>query len=176
MDAPGPSLFPHGKENPQNLLVQEATSLIERLRCVATQDGGEVVDQVPEGEVRNFSKSFSSFFSASSFVFADISRARRMRRPWVPGIKSARLDYRGKEKGGSAPMGRILHNSLIFNQISMVARGGIEPPTLCLEGRCSIRLSYRATKGTLVLFCLLFSSGSWGKIIISGGISSLGQV
>ena len=31
MDAPGPSLFPHGKENPQNLRGQKATSLIERL-------------------------------------------------------------------------------------------------------------------------------------------------
>ena len=28
----------------------------------------------------------------------------------------------------------------------MVTRGGLEPPARCLEGNCSIQLSYRATR------------------------------
>ena len=32
----------------------------------------------------------------------------------------------------------------------MVVRAGIEPATTCLEGRCSIRLSYRTVNGFIV--------------------------
>ena len=32
-------------------------------------------------------------------------------------------------------------------QASLAPRGGIEPPTRCLEGSCSIRLSYRGAAG-----------------------------
>ena len=34
---------------------------------------------------------------------------------------------------------------MVILSLKLVLRAGLEPTTLCLEGRCSIQLSYRST-------------------------------
>src|SRR5688500_10563444 len=42
-------------------------------------------------------------------------------------------------------------NFSVVDEIALAAREGLEPPTLALGKPCSIRLSYRATRGSAVL-------------------------
>ena len=35
---------------------------------------------------------------------------------------------------------------MVILSLKVVLRAGLEPTTLCLEGRCSIQLSYRSTQ------------------------------
>ena len=40
---------------------------------------------------------------------------------------------------------------MVILSLKVVLRAGLEPTTLCLEGRCSIQLSYRSKNTKLML-------------------------
>ena len=54
----------------------------------------------------------------------------------------------------------------------LVVRAGIEPATTCLEGRCSIRLSYR----TVLAVIILPRSGVFSRMRRQIGVCSGGPV
>ena len=44
---------------------------------------------------------------------------------------------------------------MVILSLKVVLRAGLEPTTLCLEGRCSIQLSYRSTYAVLLAIFLM---------------------
>ena len=64
-------------------------------------------------------------------------------------IKSSDLHYLVRQKGvwthGGSPPLSFLQNQkrhTLYDVFSLVRQKGVEPPTYCLEGSCSIQLSY----------------------------------
>lgn len=78
----------------------------------------------------------------------------------TPGKEKTGMDHRRCYKKDSIRENR-------FPRLNLVTLPGLEPGTYCLEGNCSIRLSYRAGFGVHVKNTMsavaftLFSRGGW---------------